>query len=187
MVRVERSLSQGVSVTLGVTLALAAAWLLAPGPAAPAEAMSQDPATTMQLQQLQQSLNAFQLRVSTRLDMMQAKLDNLERLAQSLDYRLQSAESRQLIAPVPTPSDPIPGMMTFGRLVSETSESQRFLARTAGGRVLAEIGLTADGPGLLLYDLEGGVDAALVSTSSGPELRMRDADGILQTVLPQRQ
>lgn len=144
---------------------------------------TQDPAVTMQIQQ---HVNNLRFELQHRFDAMQVEIDTVERELQNLRFRVDNEQMSPLRRPVPTPSDPIPGMITNGRLVSEVAQSGRFVLQGAGG-VLAQLSMTADGPGLVIYDVEGQIAAALVATATGPQLRMRDADGNLATVLTGRQ
>ena len=173
------SFGKAISVAGGFVVGALLVVLVAPGPAADAIPM-QDPGISLQIQQ---EVMALRLAIQNRLDMMQLEIDNVERNLDNLSYRFQSAENSRLGQPAPTPIDPIPGQPTFGRLVSEESQSQRFVLRDASGHPRAALAQTPEGPALLLFDLEGSVTASLVSTADGAELRMRDADGNLQAVV----
>ena len=160
---------------------LATAWGLAPVPTA--QAAPQDPAVSMQIQQ---ALSNFQIQLQSQLNILQNKIDIVERDVRQVRFELQTDAAARTTPSVPIPSDPIPGTTTWGRLVSESSESHQFVLNAAAGGVLAQLGETADGPGLILFDASGQISTALVATPRGPELRMIDDDGVLQTVLPQR-
>ncbi len=179
MVRKPRSVKHSLPVIAGLALGIVGTAMFA-GAAGPVAAATQDPNAVFQLQQ---QLSNLQMNTQTRLDMMQAKVDMLERNLQNFQYQVQTAAPSRAGQTIPTPNDPLPGTWTMGRLVSEQSESQLFVLTAAGGRLLAQVGNTSDGPGLVLFDPAGGISAALLATPQGPELRMRDANGELQTVL----
>ncbi len=179
MLRVPSSVKNSFAVIAALALVLIGAALFG-GAAGPAAAAAQDPNAFFQLQQ---QLNNLQMNTQIRLDMMQAKIDTLELTQRNFQYQVQTAERSRAGQTIPTPNDPLPGTWTMGRLVSEQSESQLFVLTAAGGRLLAQVGNTSDGPGLVLFDAAGGISAALLATPQGPELRMRDANGELQTVL----
>lgn len=179
MIRKSSSVKSSAPLAAGLAIGLIAAATFG-GAADPSEAAVQDANAVFQLQQ---QLNILQMNTQTRLDMMQAKIDTLERTQQNFQFRVQNAERSRAAQTIPTPNDPLPGTWTMGRLVSEQNESQLFALTAAGGRLLAQIGNTSDGPGLVLFDPAGGISAALLATPQGPELRMRDTNGELQTVL----
>ena len=180
MVRIRGSLKSSLPLIAGLGLAVVAATVFGGAAAGPVAAAAQDANAVFQLQQ---QLANLQMNTQTRLDMMRARIDTLERNLQSFQYQVQTLERGPASRTIPTPNDPLPGTWTMGRLVSEQSGSQLFVLTAAGGRLLAQLGNTSDGPGLVLFDPTGGISAALLATPQGPELRMRDADGELQTVL----
>ncbi len=189
MVRVREGLLKGLPTAAGLIAGAFVATLFAAGATgaagAPgvAEAAPQDPAVAMQIQQ---ALNNFQIQQQSRLTMMQTKLDTIEREVRTMRFQLDTGTANRSGSTVPIPADPIPGVTTWGRLVSESSESERFVLNAATGQILGHLGMTSDGPGLVLYDASGQISAALVATPTGPELRMVDAVGVLQTVLPRQ-
>jgi hypothetical protein len=140
----------------------------------------------MQIQQIQNAMSNFQIQLQTQLNLMQSRIDTLERQQQNMRFQLdtRSAEGAPPVAPLP--DDPIPGTRTWGRLVSTASESERFVLTAPRGDLLAQLAMTSDGPGLILFDAGGQISVALLATAQGPELRMVDADGTLQTVLSGR-
>jgi len=171
---VKKALPVGAGALLGAVLVMS----FSGRPAAAGAA--QDPAVQSQIQQ---ALTNFQIQLQTQLNMMQSKIDTLERQQRSMLLDLSDAERQRIIETAPIPSDPVPGVRTFGRLFSESSEAYRFELHSPAGDLLGQFGPTSDGPGLLLFDLSGQIAAALVATPTGAELRMADADGNLQTVL----
>ena len=183
MVRVREGLMKGLPAAAGLVVGVFAATVFAAGATGAAEAAPQDPAVAMQIQQ---ALNNFQIQQQSRLNMMQTKLDTMEREVRTMRFQLDTGTANRSGSAVPIPADPIPGATTWGRLVSESSESERFVLKAATGQILGQMGMTSDGPGLLLYDVSGQISAALVATPAGPELRMVDDDGVLQTVLPRQ-
>ena len=100
-------------------------------------------------------------------------------------FQLDTGASNRSTAAGTTPVNPVPGTTTWSRMVSQSSESERFVLKAATGQTLGNMGMTSDGPALILYDASGQISAALVATPTGPELRMADTNGVLQTVLPQ--
>lgn len=181
MVRARQTLTKGLPLAAAVMLGALLATLAAGQPAA-ADAR-QDPAVQLQIQQ---ALSNFQIQLQTQLNTMQSKIDTLEREQQSVRLQLNDAARQRALATTPIPADPIPGTTTYGRLVSESSESYRFQLHSPRGDLLAQLADTSDGPGLLLLDAGGQIVIALLATPNGPELRMADADGTLQTVLTGR-
>lgn len=190
MVRVREGLMKGLPAAGGLVAGVLLAALVATGAtgaaraAGAAEAAPQDPAVAMQIQQ---ALNNFRIQQQSRLTMMQTRLDTMEREVRTMRFQLDTGTANRSASATPIPADPIPGVTTWGRLVSESSTSERFVLNAATGRILGHIGMTSDGPGLVLYAAAGHISAALVATPTGPELRMVDADGVLQTVLPRQQ
>ncbi len=190
MVRVREGLMKGLPAAGGLVAGVflvtlfAAGATGAAGASGAAKAAPQDPAVAMQIQQ---ALNNFRIQQQSRLTMMQTRLDTMEREVRTMRFQLDTGTANRSASATPIPADPIPGVTTWGRLVSESSTSERFVLNAATGRILGHIGMTSDGPGLVLYDAAGHISAALVATPTGPELRMVDADGVLQTVLPQQQ
>jgi hypothetical protein len=183
MVRVSETLKKSLPVATGVVAGALLTMSLAGAPAdaaTKAAAGVQDPAVQMQIQQ---ALNNFQVQLQTQLNLMQSEIDTLEREQQNMRLRLDGDARERLTAPAPIPADPLPGTTTFGRLVSESSEAYRFELQSARGDLLGQLGMTSDGPGLLLFDASGRISTALLATPAGPELRMVDAEGTLQTVL----
>jgi hypothetical protein len=174
-------LTKVLPVGLGMLAGAVLATALAGRPADAAQA--QDPAVQMQIQQ---ALNNFQIQLRNELNQMQTRITELEREQQRARLELNDAARGRVIAEAPIPSDPIPGTPTYGRLVSEVSQSYRYELHSPRGELLAQLGVTEDGPGLLLFDLSGQISAALLATPTGPELRMVDADGNLQTLLSGR-
>jgi hypothetical protein len=140
----------------------------------------QDPAVQMQIQQ---ALSNFQVQMQTRMNMMQLKIDTLEREQQNMRFELTNSTTGRIRPETPIPADPIPGIATYGRLVSQSAEAERFVLNAARGDLLGQLAMTSDGPGLVLFDASGQISVALLATPNGPELRMVDADGTLQTVL----
>ena len=184
MVRVREGLMKGLPAAAGLVAGAFLATLFAGGTAAVAEAAAQDPAVSMQIQQ---ALNNFRIQQRTEMSMLQTKIDTMEREVRNMRFELDTGTANSRGSATPIPADPIPGTRTWGRLVSESTESQRFVLNAATGQVLGQMAMTTDGPALLLYDASAQISAALVATPTGPELRMIDADGVLQTVLPQQQ
>lgn len=167
-------LSVGAGAVLGALLAMSLS-------GRPANAgVAQDLAVQTQIQQ---ALSNFKIQLQTELNMMQSEIDTLERQQQSMLLELSETERRRITEATPIPSDPIPGVRTYGRLVSESSEAYRFELHAPSGALLGQLATTSDGPGLVLLDASGQISVALVATPTGPELRMVDADGNLQTVL----
>ena len=181
MVRARQTLRKGLPIAAGVMLGALIATLAAERPAT--AGAQQDPALQLQIQQ---ALSNFQIQLQTQLNMMQSKIDQLEREQQSMRWRLSDEQRERALETTPIPADPIPGTTTYGRLVSESSESYRFQLHAPRGDLLAQLADTTDGPGLILFDATGQISVALLATPSGPELRMVDADGTLQTVLTGR-
>ncbi len=181
MVRVREGLMKGLPVTTGLVAGVFVTALFVSETTAIGEASPQDPAVTMQIQQ---ALNNFQIQLQSQLTMMQTKLNTLEREVRDMRFQLDTGTANRSAAAGPTPSNPIPGTTTWGRLVSQSSESERFVLKAATGQILGNMGMTSDGPALILYDASGQISAALVATPTGPELRMADTNGVLQTVLP---
>lgn len=185
MVRVREGLMKGLPAAGGLVAGVflvtlfAAGATGAAGASGAAKAAPQDPAVAMQIQQ---ALNNFRIQQQSRLTMMQTRLDTMEREVRTMRFQLDTGTANRSAS-----ATPIPGVTTWGRLVSESSTSERFVLNAATGRILGHIGMTSDGPGLVLYDAAGHISAALVATPTGPELRMVDADGVLQTVLPRQQ
>ena len=182
MVRVREGLMKGLPSATGLVVGAFVTTLFANGATGVAEASPQDPAVTMQIQQ---ALNNFQIQLQSQLTMMQTKLNTLEREVRDMRFQLDTGTANRSGSAVPIPADPIPGTTTWGRLVSQSSESQRFVLNAATGQILGHMGMTSDGPALVLYDASGQISAALVATPAGPELRMVDANGVLQTIFPQ--
>ena len=181
MVRVRESLKKGMPVAVGALTGAMLATLLAGGAArAAGETRVQDPATQMQIQQ---ALSNFQIQLQTQLNLMQSRIDTLEREQQNMRFQLDTRAAAGGTSAAPTPTDPIPGTTTWGRLVSNSTESQRFVLTASRGDLLAQLAMTSDGPGLILFDAGGQISVALLATPQGPELRMVGADGTLQTVL----
>jgi len=183
MVRVREGLMKGLPAVAGIAAGVFAATLFAAGTTGAAEAAPQDPAVA---NQIRQALNNFQIQQQSRLTMMQTKLDTMEREVRTMRFELDTGTANRSGSAFPIPADPIPGVTTWGRLVSESSESERFVLKAATGQIFGLMGITSDGPGVVLYDPSGQISAALVATPTGPELRMVDADGVLQTVLPRQ-
>lgn len=183
MVRVREGLMKGLPAAVGLAAGVFVATLFAAGTTGAAAAAPQDPAVA---NQIRQALNNFQIQQQSRLTMMQTKLDTMEREVRTMRFELDTGTANRSGLAVPIPADPIPGVTTWGRLVSESSESERFVLKAPTGQILGQMGMTSDGPGVVLYDASGRISAALVATPSGPELRMVDADGVLQTVLPRQ-
>lgn len=181
MIRARQVLTKGLPVGAGVLCGALLATTLAGQPAVAGAV--QDPTVQMQVQQ---ALNNFQVQLQTELNLMRSRIDVLERQNQSLRMELSDARREEALAATPIPTDPIPGTRTFGRLVSESTESYRFELHSPTGELLGQLGLTADGPGLVLLDAGGQISVALLATPDGPELRMVDAEGTLQTVLSGR-
>ncbi len=180
MVRVRETMTKGVPVAAGALVGALAASFVAGASAQAGIGAAQDPAVQMQIQQ---ALSNFQIQLQNQLSLMRQRIDTLERQQQTLRSSMDTAAATRALSPPPIPSDPIPGTPTYGRLVSETTESQRFVLNAARGDVLAQLAMTPDGPGLILFDATGQISVALLATPQGPELRMVDADGALQTVL----
>lgn len=194
MGRAFETLEKGLPIAAGIVVGAAAAMLLAGGPARAAigktragaagfAAAQQDPAVQMQIQQ---ALNNFQVQLQNQLGLMQSRIDTLERQQQTMRFELDVAERDRITGAPPIPSDPIPGVPTYGRLRSESSEAYRFELQAPTGELLGQLGMTADGPGLVLIDATGQISIALVATPTGPELRMADEQGNLQTVVSGR-
>lgn len=181
MLGARQVMTKGLSVGAGAVLGALLVVGLSGRPASANAA--QDPAVQTQIQQ---ALTNFQIQLQTQLNLMQSKIDTLERQQRSMLLDLDNAERQRIAATAPIPTDPIAGVRTFGRLVSESSEAYRFELHSPAGDLLGQFGPTSDGPGLLLFDLSGQIAAALVATPAGAELRMADADGNLQTVLSGR-
>lgn len=181
MVRARQTLKKGLPIVAGIMLGALIATLAAGQPAA--AGVQQDPAVQMQIQQ---ALSNFQVRLQTELNMMQTRIDQLEREQQNVRWQLSNEQRERALETMPIPADPIPGTTTYGRLVSESSESYRFQLHSPRGDLLARLADTADGPGLILFDATGQISVALLATPTGPELRMADADGALQPVLTGR-
>lgn len=181
MVRARQTLTKALPVAFGVLAGAVLATLLEGRPADAAQ--TQDPAVQMQIQQ---ALSNFQIQLRNELNQMQTRITELEREQQRARLELDDAARGRVLTDAPIPSDPIPGTPTYGRLVSEVSQSYRYELHSARGELLAQLGVTSDGAGLLLFDLSGRISAALLATPTGPELRMADADGNLQTVLTGR-
>jgi len=181
MVRARQTLKRALPVGLGVLAGALLATMLVGRPADAAQV--QDPAVQMQIQQ---ALSNFQIQLRNELNQMQTRITELERQQQRARLELDDAARTRVLTEAPIPTDPIPGTPTYGRLVSEVSQSYRYELHSPRGDLLAQLGVTADGSGLLLFDLGGQISAALLATPSGPELRMADADGNLQTVLTGR-
>lgn len=178
MVRVRETLKKGLPVVAGALAGAVVAIVLAGGTARATAGGIQDPAVQMQIQQ---ALNNFQIQLQTQMNLVQQKIDSLEREQQNMRVQINNADRAR--SGVPIPADPIPGTTTYGRLVSEVTDSRRFELSSARGDLLAQLGMTSDGPGLILFDVTGQISVALLATPLGPELRMTDADGTLQTVL----
>ena len=181
MVRVREGLMKGLPVTTGLVAGVFVTALFVSETTAIGEASPQDPAVTMQIQQ---ALNNFQIQLQSQLTMIQTKLNTLEREVRDMRFQLDTGTANRSIAAGPTPANPIPGTTTWRRLVSQSSESERFVLKAATGQILGNMGMTSDGPALILYDASGQISAALVATPAGPELRMADTNGVLQTILP---
>ena len=182
MVRVRKGLMKRLPVAAGLVAGIFVATLFASQTTAIGEALPQDPAVTMQIQQ---ALNNFQVQMQSQLTMIQTKLNTLEREVRDMRFQLDTGASNRSTAPGTTPANPVPGTTTWGRVVSQSSESERFALKAATGQILGNMGMTSDGPALILYDASGQISAALVATPTGPELRMADTNGVLQTILPQ--
>ena len=176
MPRARIALTKGLAVAGAMALgALAATTLVAD--AAPA----QDPAVQAQIQQ---AMTNLQNQLRTELSLMQTKITNLENELQNLRMERDLGRVGSSGTNIPTPVDPIPGAQTFGRIQSLAVESQRIVARSGSGAVQAQLGTTADGPGMVIYDSGGRISLVLVATPSGGEIRVADAEGNLQTVWP---
>jgi hypothetical protein len=175
-------LKKGLPVGAGVVVGALFATLLAGGAARATvgEAQAPDPAVQMQIQQ---ALNNFQIQLQIELNLMRNKMSMLEQEQRNTRSRLDTAAIGRASSNAPIPADPIPGVTTFGRLVSQSAESERFVVHAPRGDLLAQLAMTSEGPGLILFDASGQISVALLATPSGPELRMVDADGALQTVL----
>lgn len=194
MVRVSEMVQRGLPAAAGIVVGAAAAMLLAGGPARAASretaAEAARPATTQQdpavQMQIQQALNNFQVQLQNQLGLMQSRIDTLERQHQAMRFELDDAERDRITGAPPMPSDPIPGVPTYGRLRSESSEAYRFELQAPTGELLGQLGMTAEGPGLVLLDATGQISIALVATPTGAELRMADEEGNLQTVVSGR-
>jgi len=180
MVRVRETFRSGLSVALGAILGAALVVALAGGTAAAGPAPPQDPAVQMQIQQ---ALSNFQIQLQNRLNQMQSRIDVLEREQQNARFQRDLGSAGSSTSTAPTAADPIPGITTYGRLKSLANESQRFELQASRGDLLAQLAMTSDGPGLILFDASGQISVALLATPRGPELRMVDADGTLQTVV----
>jgi len=179
MTRARKTLTRGLPVGAGMVIGALLVTALAGQPAGAA----QDTATQMQIQQLQQTLGNYQIQLQNQLNLMQSKIDTLEQQQRNMRLELNDAAREKLLAPTPIAADPIPGTTTYGRLVSEASQSYRYELHSPSGELRAQLGMTSDGPGLVFLDAAGAISMALVATPSGPELRMADADGNLQTVV----
>jgi hypothetical protein len=171
---VRKAVTKGFPILIGIIAGALLATSLGAG-ATPV----QDPAVQLQIQQ---ALNNFQIQLRNELNVMQMKIDSLE-MDQQLQRTQRTLDANSGVPAISTPTDPIPGVTTFGRLVSQSVLTERIVANSARGDVLAQLGMTADGPGLVLYDATGAISMVLVATPGGAELRMADADGNLQTVL----
>jgi len=182
MVRVREAWKKGLPVGGGVVLGAMLASLLAGGAARATvvEAQAPDPAVQMQIQQ---ALNNLQIQLQNELNMMRNKISTLEQEQRNLRFQLDTGALGRAGSNTPIPADPIPGFTTYGRLVSQANESERFVLTAPRGDLLAQLAMTSDGPGLILFDAGGQIAVALLATPTGPELRMVDADGALQTVL----
>ena len=180
MVRVRETLMKGVPVAAAALAGAVLATLLGGGAAQATAGSSQDPAVQMQIQQ---ALSNFQIQLQNQMSLMQQQITNLEREQQSVRFQLNNNTASTARSNPPTPVDPIPGTTTYGRLVSKTTESETFVLSAARGNVLAQLAMTSDGPGLILFDTGGRISAALLATPQGAELRMADVDGMLRTVL----
>jgi hypothetical protein len=182
MVRVREVLKKGLPLGAGVVVGALLATLLAGGAARATVGgpQPQDPAVQMQIQQ---ALGNFQIQLQNELNLMRSKISTLEQEQRNLRFQMDTGNARRAGSAAPIPADPIPGVTTYGRLVSEAAESERFVLKAARGDLLAQLGMTADGPGLILFDASGHISVALLATPQGAELRMVDADGVLQTVV----
>ena len=182
MVRVREVVKKGLPVSAGALAGVVLATVLAGGAARAtvAEAQAPDPVVQMQIQQ---ALNNFQIQLQNELNMMRNTIVTLEQEQRNMRYQLDAAAMERAYSNVPIPADPIPGLTTYGRLVSQSAESESFVLNAARGDLLAQLAMTSDGPGLILFDASGQISVALLATPTGPELRMVDADGALQTVL----
>ncbi len=182
MVRVREAWRKGLPVGAGVVVGAMLATLLAGGPARATvgEAQALDPAVQMQIQM---ALSNFQIQLQNELNLMRNKINTLEQEQRNLRFQLDTGAIGRAGSNAPIPADPIPGITTYGRLVSQSSASERFVLNAPRGDLLAQLAMTSDGPGLILFDASGQISVALLATPSGPELRMVDADGVLQTVL----
>ncbi len=190
MIRTRETWKKGLPVAGGVVVGAMLATLLAGGAAQATggaaarasieEAQAPDPAVQMQIQQ---ALSNFQIQLQNELNLMRNKISTLEREQQNMRFQLDTGTAGRAGLATPIPADPIPGVTTYGRLVSEVTESERFVLKAARGDLLAQLGMTPDGPGLILFDAGGHISVALLATPQGAELRMVDADGVLQTVV----
>lgn len=196
MVRVREVWKKGLPVGAGLVVGVMLAFVAAGGTAVAAggearatagearatagEARAQDPAVQIQIQQ---ALSNFRIQLQNELNLMRNKINTLEQEQRNLRFQLDIGTIGRAGSNTPIPSDPIPGITTYGRLVSQANESERFVLNAPRGDLLAQLAMTSDGPGLILFDAGGQISVALLATPSGPELRMVDAEGVLQTVL----
>ena len=182
MVRVREAWRKGLPVAAGVVVGamLAGVSAGAPARATPAPAQAQNPAVQIQIQQ---ALSNFQIQLQSELNLMRNKINTLEQEQRNLRFQLNTGTLGRAVSSAPIPADPIPGITTYGRLVSQSSASERFELNAPRGHLLAQLAMTSDGPGLILFDAGGRISVALLATPAGPELRMVDADGVLQPVL----
>jgi len=182
MVRVREVLKKGLPLGTGVVVGAMLATLPAGGAAraTAGEPQPQDPAVQMQIQQ---ALSNFQIQLQNELNLMRNKINTLEQEQRNMRFQLDTGTAGRTGLTAPIPADPIPGVTTYGRLVSEAAESELFVLKAARGDLLAQLGMTPDGPGLILFDASGRISVALLATPQGAELRMVDADGVLQTVV----
>ncbi len=174
---------KSLPVAAGLVAGVLLASLIAGGAVGTAEATPQDPAVQMQIDQ---ALNNFRSQLQVRLNLMQTQVDTMEREVRTMRFQLDTGTANGRASATPIPSDPIPGAVTWGRIVSQSNESERFVLTASTGQVFARLEMTTDGAALILYDVTGQISTALVATPTGAELRMIDADGILQTVLPRQ-
>ncbi len=182
MVRVREVWKKGLPVGGGLVAGAMLAALLAGGAARAAVGEAQAPDLAVQMQ-IQQALSNLQIQLQNELNMMRNTISTLEQEQRNLRFQLDNGALGRAGSSTPIPADPIPGITTYGRLVSQSSDSERFVLNAARGDLLAQLAMTSDGPGLILFDAGGQIAVALLATPTGPELRMVDADGALQTVL----
>ena len=184
MLRARQTFNKSLPVAAGVAAGVLLSALLAGGTATVAEAAAQDPAVSLQIQT---AISNFQIQMQTQLNLMDNKINGLERQVQDLRFTLQTAGVTRLGGSVPIEGDTIGIEGTPVILATKVNEAEVFALKGTGGRIVAQISTTSDGPGLLLFDADDNIAAALLLTANGPELRMVDADGNLQTVLSGRQ